>query len=434
MQRVRSLAAALPDGTRTVAVGTVLLGAASYLHLAVAGHSLTTRDMAGVSVLWTIVMSVGIGLFFPVEQELTRIVAARRVRGEGAGPVLRRALLLTTGLLAVLLGLMAVLSRRLADLLFHGDQQLVAALGGAFVATAFCYTTRGVMAGLGRFGAYGTQLALDGALRIVLAVGFALAGLHSALAFSLIMTIAPLLALLATLPATVRPALPGPPVAWTDLVRGLGPLMCSTLLAQWMVSAAVMSVQLLEPSRIDLVAALLSALVLARVPIFVFGALQASLLSGLAGAAAAGRHADFLAMLRRACLAVAALCAVVGTPAVLLGPWLVHLLFAAPDVLTRTDFLWLCLGTLCYLLAMVLGQALIVLHRHRAQLACWLLGTAALAAVTLAPGPIATRVCLAFAAGPLTCAAAMVWTLRRATPRTPAAPPADNTAEPLRSA
>ncbi|MFC6597372.1 lipopolysaccharide biosynthesis protein [Kitasatospora paranensis] len=433
MNRLRALASVLPAGVRSVAVGTVVLGAASYLHLAVAGHSLTTRAMAGVSVLWTIVMSIGIGLFFPIEQELTRIVASRAVRGEGAGPVLRRAALLTGAILAAILTAMAVFAGPLADLLFHGDRSLVAALGSAFVTMAFCYLTRGILAGAGRFTAYGSQLVVDGVLRILLAAGCALAGLHSALAFSLILTAAPLVALLVTLPATLRSARPGPAQDWPGLVRGLGPLMGSTLLAQWMVSAAVMSVQLLRPDQVDLVAALLSALVLARVPIFVFGALQASLLSGLAGAAAAGRHRDFRAMLRRAASAVALLSCAIGLPVVLLGPWLIHLLFAAPAALTHLDFLWLCLGTCGYLLAMVLGQALIVLHRHRAQLVCWLLGTAVLAAVTFAPGPIAVRVCLAFAAGPLTCVAAMLWSLRGTPFGDPAEPATDTRTEPLPS-
>ncbi|AUG77774.1 hypothetical protein CFP65_2964 [Kitasatospora sp. MMS16-BH015] len=434
MKPITRLAAALPPGTQMVAGGTVVLGAASYLHLAVAGHSLTTQAMAGVSVLWTIVMSVGIGLFFPIEQELTRIVAARTVRGEGSAPVLRRALLLTGGILAVVVGLLAVFAGPLARLLFHGDRQLVAALAGAFVTMAFCYLSRGLLAGLGLFTAYGTQLAVDGVLRIVLAFGCSLAGLHSALAFSLILTLAPLVSLAATLPAALRAAgRPGPPIAWPELVGGLGLLICSTLLAQWMVSAAVLSIQLLEPSQVDLVAALLSALVLARVPIFVFGALQASLLSGLAGAAAEGRHEAFRRMLRKACLAVAALSALIGLPAVVLGPWLIHLLFAAPRVLTRLDFLWLVLGTFGYLLGMVLGQALIVRHRHRAQLLSWVLGSAVLAAVTLAPGPIATRVCLAFAAGPAATALAMLWALRRPVTPGPAAGAPGTAAEAIRT-
>lgn len=420
MNRLRALAAALPPGMAAVGIGTAVLGAASYVHLAVAGHSLTTADMAGVSVLWTIVMSVGMGLFFPLEQELTRIVAARAAHGHGAAPVLRRAALLTTGLLAAVLGTLALLARPIADRCFGGDLAMVAALGGAFAGLALTFTTRGILAGLGRFTAYGTQLALDGGARIVLAALCGAAGLHSAMAFSLVLTAAPLLSLVATLPATLRACRPGPPVAWPDLVRGLGPLVVSTLLAQVMVNAVVMSTQLLAPAEVALVAALLNALVLARVPLFVFAAVQPTLLSGLAGVDAAGDREGFARMLRRACAVVTGLSVLGGVPAVLVGPWLIRVLFAAPDVLTRPDFLWLSLGTLCYLLAQVLGQALMVRHRHRAQLAAWLVGTAALVAVTLLPGDVATRATVSFTVGTAVTALVMLGALKRPGDREPA--------------
>ncbi|GAA2130130.1 hypothetical protein GCM10009760_02240 [Kitasatospora kazusensis] len=413
MNRITKVGSALPPGIKVVAAGTVVLGAASYVHLAVAGHSLSTKDMAGLSVLWTAVMSVGTGLFFPLEQELTRIIAARAVHGTGVAPVLRRAALLTCGFLAVVLGLLAALARPVADGFFHGDLQLVLSLGGAFVGMALTYLTRGVLAGLGRFNAYGAQLAVDGGLRMILALGCAVAGLHSALAFSLILTVAPMAAFAVTLPTALRASLPGPPISWPDLLRGFGPLIGSTLLAQMMVNAVVMSTQLLAPDQVALVAALLNALVLARVPLFVFAALQASLLSGLASAVAAGDQGGFLRMLRKACLVVTLLSCCGGVPAVFVGPWLIHVLFAAPDVLTRLDFFWLSLGTLCYLLAQVLGQALIVQHRHRAQLASWLLGTAVLAGVTFLPGGIATRVTISFTAGTATTALVMLWALTR---------------------
>ncbi|MGW6979568.1 lipopolysaccharide biosynthesis protein [Streptomyces sp. NPDC054932] len=423
MNPIAKLLKALPPGTAMVAGGTAVLGAASYIHLAVAGHSLTKADMAGVSVLWTLVMSVGIGLFFPIEQELTRIVAARTVGDEGAAPVLRKAGLLTGGILAVVLGALALFAGPIADRLFQGDLQLVAVLGAAFAGMALCYLTRGILAGTGRFTAYGSQLAVDGGLRIALAFACAAAGLHSALAFSLILVVAPFVALLVTLAPTRAAARPGGPIAARELVRGLGPLTASTLLAQVVVNAAVMSTQLLEPTRTELIAGLLSALVLARVPLFVFGSLQASLLSGLSTVVAAGHHQGFARMLRKACLVVLGLGVVGGVPAVLIGPWLIEVLFgAAPGQLGHADFLWFAIGTTCYMLAMVLGQAQMVLHKHRAQLVCWVLGTAVLLGITLVPGDIALRVGLAYAVGSLATAAAMLLTLRGAVPRRTTAP------------
>ncbi|MEU3774413.1 hypothetical protein AB0F11_14645 [Streptomyces sp. NPDC032472] len=404
--------AALPPGTVAVAGGTVVLGAASYVHLGVAGHSLSTDAMANVSVLWTIVMSVGIGVFFPIEQELTRIVAARAVLGQGAAPVLRRAALLTAAMLGATLLVLGLGAGPLADLLFHGDRGLVAALGGAFTGMAVCYLTRGVLAGLGRFGAYGLQLALDGGLRILLAFGCSVLGLRSALAFSLVLALAPVAAMLATLPALLRAVEPGERIAWRELTGGLGLLICSTLLSQVVVNAAVMSTKLLAPADSVLIAALLNALVLARVPLFVFGSLQASLLGGLTAAFTAGDRAAFSAMLRRIGVVVGLLGLAGGVPATALGPWLIGVLFGAKPVLGCLDFFLLSAGTVAYMFAMVLGQALMVFKRHNLQLMCWAVGTAVLIGVTFAPGDVALRVILAYALGSLATVLGMLAVLR----------------------
>ncbi|MEV6730217.1 MULTISPECIES: hypothetical protein [unclassified Streptomyces] len=406
------LTAALPPGTVAVAGGTVVLGAASYVHLGVAGYSLSTEAVANVSVLWTIVMALGLGIFFPIEQELTRLVAARVVLGQGAAPVLRRATLLTSGILGTTLLLLAVGAGPIADLLFHGDRGLVAALGGAFTGMAVCYLTRGVLAGLGRFGAYGTQLAVDGGLRIALAFGCAVSGLHSALAFSLVLAVAPVAATLITLPALLRAVEPGEEIAWRELTGGLGLLICSTLLSQVVVNAAVMSTKLLAPTDSVLIAALLNALVLARVPLFVFGSLQASLLGGLTAAYTAGDRAAFSAMLRRIGVVVGLLGLLGGVPATALGPWLIEVLFHAKPALGCLDFFLLSAGTVAYMFAMVLGQALMVFKRHNLQLLCWAIGTVVLIGITFAPGDVAVRVTLAYALGSLATVLSMLSVLR----------------------
>lgn len=406
------ISAALPPGTVAVAGGTVVLGAASYVHLGVAGHSLSTEAMANVSVLWTIVMAIGLGIFFPIEQELTRIVAARAVDGHGAGPVLRRATLLTAAILGATLLVLAAAAGPIADLLFHGDRSLVAALGGAFTGMAVCYLTRGVLAGLGRFGAYGTQLAIDGGLRIVLAFGCAVAVPDSALAFSLVLALAPVIAAVVTLPALLRVVEPGEEISWRELTSGLGLLICSTLLSQVVVNASVMSTKLLAPTDSVLIAALLNALVLARVPLFVFGSLQASLLNGLSAAFQAGDRAAFSAMLRRIGMVVGALGLLGGIPATVLGPWLIGVLFGAEPALGCFDFFLLSAGTVAYMFAMVLGQALMVFKRHNLQLLCWAIGTAVLVGVTFAPGDVALRVILAYALGSVATVLAMLAALR----------------------
>ncbi|WP_063837048.1 lipopolysaccharide biosynthesis protein [Phaeacidiphilus oryzae] len=403
----------LPPGTQLVVGGTALLGVASYIQLAAAGHRLDTGALSSVSVLWSLVMAISLGIFFPVEQELTRIVAARAVRGEGAGPVLRRGAGFTLGLAALLSAVLAVVQGPLADWLFGGDRALVWAFAGTLFGMGLTYLTRGVQAGLGRFHVYGTSLALDGGLRIVLAVGMALAGVHSATAYGLLLALAPFLSFLLTLPPTLRGSGPGPVMPWPELLPNLGMMICSQVLAQFVVNASVLSMQVLSPRQTGLVAAVLQAAVLCRVPLFVFGSMQPTLMTGLSTAVTAGDRAGFRRMLLRTVAVVSGLGLAGGVPAVLLGPWLIRVFFKAPPGLGDLDFLWFSLGTVFYMLAMVLGQALLATHQHRQQLLCWAAGTAVLIGVTCLPGAPALRVELGYALGSAATALAMLALLAR---------------------
>jgi len=156
------------------------------------------------------------------------------------------------------------------------------------------------------------------------------------------------------------------------------------------------------------VGALLAALVLARVPLFVFTSLQTALLRSLAGAIAAGDRARFRLLLGRGCAIVAVLGAVGGLPAVIFGPWLTRVLFGARPVLGHASFAWLAAGTLCYMLALVLGQGAMALSRHRDQLLSWVCGVAVLAVITALPGEVTMRVVAAYALGSSTVAAALI--------------------------
>jgi O-antigen/teichoic acid export membrane protein len=394
----------LPSGTLLVAAGLAVLGGGSYAHLAVAGHSLTPAGFAAMSVLWSVVFWLGLGLFFPVEQELIRLVAARKASGEGIIPVVARACVLAGAIFAIATIGLAAAARPLADHLFDGSLAMVAVLDAAFLALAVISVSRGVLAGMGRFRAYGTQLAIDGGLRIALAGGLGAAGVHSATAFGLILTAAPLLSAVCTLAPVLRDLHPGPAISWRQMCRGLGLLIGTMVLAQLVVNVAVINLKLLSPGHPAIVGALLAAMVLARVPLFVFTSLQASLLPGLAGAIASGEQARFRRLVVRGCAIVTALGLAGGVPAVLLGPWLIRVLFAARPVLGYADFAWLASGTVFYMLAMVLGQGAMALSRHREQLFAWIAGTAVLILITVLPGDVRLRVEAAYALSSLTVA------------------------------
>ena len=402
------VAAAVPPGTHLVIGGTITLGLASYIQISVAGYGLDGTGRAAMSALWSLVMTITLGLFFPVEQELTRVVAARVVRGEGILPVLRRAGLFTLGMIAVMTLALALAAKPVADRFLHGETELVWAFAATLLGMGLAYLTRGVLAGMGRFNAYGASLALDGGLRILLAPALLLAGVHSPLAYGLVLAIAPLTATALTLPATLRGCRPGPPMAWSELLQNLSTMICAMLLAQFVVNASVLATGVLAPHDTDLQFAILNAGVLCRVPLFVFGSLQPTLMTGLSTSATSGDRPAFRRMLIQTCAVVGGLGLLGGVPAVLLGPWLIRVLFHAPNVLGWLDMLWFSAGTLFYMLAMVLGQALMAVHRHRAQMTAWVIGTVVLLGVTAVPGGTATRVELSYFLGSLVTSAAML--------------------------
>jgi O-antigen/teichoic acid export membrane protein len=413
---VRRLLGLLPPGTVAVGSGLAVLGLASYVHISIAGHVLQKEHYDAFAVLWSIVFTIGLGLFFPIEQEVTRIIAGRRAGGDGNLPAFRRGAILAAAMLGVVCVLLLIFSGLIADHLLNGDRGLVAVMAGGFAGLALAYPTRGVLAGTGRFGAYGLQLGIDGGLRIVMAAALAVFGVKSAVMFGLILTVAPVISVIATAPAVRAALTQGSALPWPTFGRRVAPLMASTLLAQVVVNIAVINVKLLAPDAVSLAGALLSALTLVRIPLFIFGSLQASLLPGLSTAAATGDHSGFRKLLLRAAGIVSALAVAGGIPAIILGPWLLRLLFNTGDVLGNLDFAVLSVGTGAYLLAQVLGQAVMALNHHRDQTLAWLGGTVALAVVTALPIDVRLRVEWAYTVGSVVVAAILVMAvLRRST-------------------
>lgn len=391
---------ALPPGTTAVAGGLVVLGLAAYVFLALAGHALSAADFSALSVLWVIVFAVGPGLFFPLEQELARVVAGRTEAGDGPGAVVARVAALAAAALAALLVLLVVVGPWVSARLFGGDRGLTAALGLNVVALALVHLSRGVLAGTGRFRRYGAQLAVDGVLRCGVAAVLPATGLASPAAFGVALAAAQVLAVLVTAGGAVRLE-SGPPAPWATVTAGLGLLLASTLAAQVLVNVGVVVARLLAADP-ALAGELLSAAVLTRLPLFAYAALQASLLPSLSRAVAAGDEPAYRRTLSRALWTVVGLGVAGAAVCAALGVRLTRVLFDARGVLSAADFAWLSTGTAVFLVALVLGQGGLALGRHAVQAVAWTTGLAVLVAVTLAPLGVLARVELGYLLGSLT--------------------------------
>ena len=168
----------------------------------------------------------------------------------------------------------------------------------------------------------------------------------------------------------------------------------------------------------------LTALVLARVPLFLFAALQASLLPRLAALLAAGEAHRA----RRMTLAiVAALTAIGGVVTVLMavaGPQVSQLLFGGGYGGQRLLLTLLGLAASVYMVGAAMAQSLLAMRAARRVALGWLVGVAAAAIALAVPTDLSTRVSISFLVGGVVSTAVFGIALRARLAATPAPAPA----------
>ena len=375
--------------------------------------------------LYVLVYTVGPGLFLPFEQEVGRALADRRVRGVGSGPLLRRALLLGTVVLVVLLLLVSAAGPELTRRLFDGSWLLFGGLVISCLGLWGAHSSRGTFAGSGRFGAYGAQLATEGVTRFGACVVLAVVGVHTVGPYGLLLGGAFVVSVLVTGRAVPSLKEPGPAAHWDELTAAIGWLTAGSLLSQALVNAGPVAVKLLADSADKQAAGqLLAGLVLARLPLFLFAAVQAALLPRLAALIARGDVRQFRSGIRRLLLTVLALSAVTVLVLGVAGPEILHLLFGSRFHLGRVDLVLLSAATAFFMMANVLGNALLALQRFALAAAGWAAGVAVLSALIAVPSALFPRVERSFLLGAVVSVLAfgfLLWNALRGEIRTSAA-------------
>lgn len=394
--------------TVPVGLGLLVLGVTAYGFLLVSARALGPREYGSLSALWALVVLVGPGFFLPLEQEVGRSLAARRARGMGGGPVLARAAVLGGVVVGVLLLVVAVLGPSLLDRLFDHQGLLLAGFVLSLVGYFAEHLARGELAGRGRFAGYGLVLGLEGTVRLVGCAGLALAGASTAGPYGLVLGAAPLFAALVAARRRADDAPPGADIHVRDLTASLGWLVLASVAAQVLINAGPLAVKLLATDREAAAAGrFLAGLVLARVPLFLFQAVQASLLPRLAHMQAAGRHDDLRVGLRRLVLLVLGFSAAALLGAATVGPDVLGLVFGSEFRLARADLLFLTGASAAYLLTLTLAQPLIALSSPARVATGWLAGVVAFAVTTAATSGLLTRVEWGYLAGSVVAAATM---------------------------
>ncbi len=369
--------APIPEGTIPVGISLLIAGLATYAFFKVGTVAVGGIDeFAPIASMWFAVFALAPGFFLPLEQELGRALSHRRAVGQGGRPVVRQVVRLGTYLVvAVTIGIVA-LSPLIATSYFDGDWFMVIALVLAFAAYAPAHMARGVCSGSGRFREYAIVLGSDGIIRILLCVVLAVVGVKAVGAYGLAIAISPLFAVAYVYRRGALRTDPGPIAELSEVTPNLGWLLVGSVCAATLLNAGPITASLLAPEGADgLVTAFSYGVLLSRIPLFLFQAVQAALLPRLSQQAARGQFAEFRSGLRRLTFLVIVV-GVAGTiGASILGPWALRTMYDS-DLSGRT-LAMLSLSSAVYMLALATAQAVIALQGHALVALGWVVGVIA---------------------------------------------------------
>ena len=356
--------------------GLLVNGLASYAFVTIAARNLGPEAYTPVGLLWALSFLLGPGFFQPLEQETARIIASRS--GRGVAPVVNSAAIIG-GLVALGLAMVAAVAGPwMIDGFFDGESWLLVGLLLVVVGLGAAHLAKGVLAGLGRFGGYARYVVGEGLGRL-LAVGLLVAVVSDGIGvYGLAIGLAPFIGIGAAMAGQRGLRTPGPPAPMGDLSRALGALLVASVATALVLNVSPLAVEALagpgegrEPGRF------LNALLVARIPLFFFQAVQASLLPQLSSLASAGRHGELWGVLRRLLVAVGSLGVAVVVAAAVAGPWAVEFAFGSDYAVARRDMILLAASSVGLMVVLSLAQGLIACQSRGRMALAWVAGLVA---------------------------------------------------------
>lgn len=413
-RRNRVVGSAIP-----LITGLAVQAVTTYVVLVVAGRSLGASGFGALSGLYLLITSIATGLFLPLEQEIARRRGDERGRCVWDDSLLSRAM--TFGLLSAAVAMLAVLVALPVSLRLVGhDPQLVASLCVALPGYACCFVSRGEFAGRGQLVRYGVQLAVEGGSRLAGALVLVVANMDGAGWFGWLFAAAPWVAFGVSVQGWSRPLGAQTVHRGPALAPALGLLAVSGLASQLLINSGPLVVALLAtPAERALVGVFLAALVIVRIPVFLFTAVQPSFLPAMAEHAAADRRDSFIRLIRRVLGACTVLVALSSLLAVGIGPWALHLLFGFELNLSRWTYLQMTLSVGLFLISLILAQSLLGRGEHAATTEGWIAGLVGLAIGTALGGDAISRASAGFLTGALVSTVVLGWLLMRILKRWP---------------
>jgi O-antigen/teichoic acid export membrane protein len=395
--------APLPEGTIPVGIALLVAGCATYAFFKIGKIALGgDAEFQPISALWFATFVIAPGFFLPLEQELGRALSHRKALHQGGQPVVGRVLRLAIAIVVLVLLAILGFSTLITGAYFDGNWWMLAALATAFVAYAPAHLARGICSGSGRFRSYAIVIGSDGIVRILACVILALFGVTHTAPYAFSVALSPLVAVLVIGMRGQLKTDPGPSAPWNEVTQNLGWLLVGTVFSATLLNAGPVAATLLAADdQHDRVNQFAYGVLLARIPLFLFQAVQAALLPRLARLAARGDFDEFRSGLRRL-LKLVFVIGVIGTlGALVLGAPIVNLAYGAD--LTGRTMAMLALSSSIYMGAIATSQAVVALHGHAQVAFGWIFAvTTFLLAIWLGVDELFRRIEIALVVSSLT--------------------------------
>jgi O-antigen/teichoic acid export membrane protein len=383
----------LPEGALSVAVGLVVSGVSTYVFLGVAHRRVSEADYSALVVLWTAMFAIGNGIMQPLEQEVARAVSDRRARGIGPAPVIRRAAVVGFTFMCAVAVLAIATHSLVIDKWFDGRVVLSAALiVGLF---GFCagHLSRGVLSSHRRFRAYARFFMVDGLTRVALVVLLFGLGTTAVGAYGVAMAVSTFVGVAAALAGQRHLMEPGPEAPWAEVTPKLGWLLLGTGMLSLVVQAGTIAVETLAPAdKVGAAGQFANGLTTARIPLFLFQAVLASLLPKLSRLAGVGSLDEFVVTLRRLVGLVLGVGVVTTVVAAVVGTPVIDRIYGGRTDLTSRDLALLAAAFIIIMATICLDQALIALNGHSRMAFGWLASFTTFVVVTALGSDLYLRV------------------------------------------
>ncbi|WP_442875280.1 hypothetical protein [Amycolatopsis sp. NBC_00355] len=364
---------------------------------------------------WGILMGLGSALS-PLEQELSRQSAVAALDGGRAGrPALRA---LTVGAVTVaVVAVVTLVVPVLSDRLYAGNTALgVIVLCGA-ISFACQFAARGLLVGQQRIRPYSWLVIAEAAVRVVVLFGIVAAGLTGLTSFAIAAAAGSFAWLLFVRPVTglVDPHAEGE--GWGPVTARILILMAGAGLTASVITGYPAMVSLLAPGGSDAdVGVLFATLTVSRVPLLLLSPLQALAVPTVVrlSGTAEGMHRlrRLLALGAVGTVVLGVVGALVG---LLIGPWLVELLYGAKFVAQGWWVAWMVWGAVVLTALQLMTAVLVARKQANKVLVTWAVVAVATAVTLLVvPGDPILKAVAGLAAGPtLGLAVVLVFVLRR---------------------